>query len=123
MFIFYDKHVIIPVFIPLILFRFDIQINDYHMKKTIHFNYGSGMVSIFAEENIILPRIGETINMSYIISDEEKMKEFYEEYGSYSITISDIFHEIDFQNNEQHIEISLSDNFYEPNAFYMEMAN
>ena len=93
------------------------------MKKTIHFNFGSGMVSIFADENIILPRIGETINMSYIISDEQMMREFLEEYGSHSITVADVFHEIDFKNNEQHIEISLSDNFYQPNSLYMEIAN
>jgi len=93
------------------------------MKKTIDFNYGSGIVTIFVEENIILPRIGETINMSYIISDKEEISEFYKEYGTYSIAVADISHTINFKNNEQHIEISLSDNFYEPNAFYMEMAN
>jgi len=93
------------------------------MNKIIHFNYGSGVVSIVADKSISLPKIGESINMSYIISDENEIEQFHQKHGKYSIQIVDISHGMDFKNREHHIEISLTNDFAQIDSLFMNMAN
>lgn len=93
------------------------------MNKIIHFNYGSGVVSIVADKSISLPKIGESVNMSYIISDEKEIEEFHQTHGQYSIQIHDISHSMDFKNKEHHIDISLTNDFSTIDNLFLTMAN
>lgn len=93
------------------------------MNKFIHFNYGSGVVSIVADKSISLPKIGETVNMSYIISDENEMEQFYQKHGQYSIQVHEISHSMDFKNKEHHIDISLTNDYSKIDKLFMNMAN
>ncbi len=93
------------------------------MNKIIHFNYGSGVVSIVADKSINLPKIGESVNMSYIITDEKEIEEFHQTHGQYSIQIHDISHSMDFKNKEHHIDISLTNDFSTIENLFLTMAN
>lgn len=93
------------------------------MNKFIHFNYGSGVVSIVADKSINLPKIGESVNMSYIISDENEMEQFHQTHGQYSIQVHEISHSMDFKNKEHHIDISLTNDCSKIEELIATMAN
>lgn len=93
------------------------------MDKIIHFNYGSGVVSIVADKSINLPKIGESINMSYIISDEKEIEQFHQTHGQYSIQVHEISHSMDFKNREHHVDISLTNDLNTIDSLFLTMIN
>jgi len=93
------------------------------MKNIIHFDYGTGLVTVKAYGNVKLPKIGESVNMSYIIANEEEKKSFYEKFGKYSITVVDVNRQIDRKSKEHHVAINLSNDISENDILYHAMAN
>lgn len=93
------------------------------MKNIIHFDYGTGLVTVKAYGKVKLPKIGESVNMSYIIPNEEEKKNFFDKFGRFSITVVDISRQIDYKSKEHHVEINLSNDFSDNDILYQAMMN
>lgn len=93
------------------------------MKNIIHFDYGTGSVIVKAYGQVKLPKIGENINMSFIIQSEDEKQNFFNRFGSYSLTVVDINRQLDSKCKEHHVAINLSDDMTKHDLYYQALAN
>ena len=93
------------------------------MKNIIHFDYGNGFVTVKAYGRVKLPKIGENVNMSFIIQNENEKQDFFERFGSYSLTVVDINRQLDAKSKEHHVAINLSADMTKHDLHYQVLAN
>mgnify|MGYP001293364377 CR=1 FL=1 len=86
------------------------------MKKEITFNYGND--SLTTDKNIIIPRIGETIDISGLLESNELRIEYRQKITG-SLYVVDIFHS--FAEDTQEIEIKLSEEPTDTSDFYVSL--
>lgn len=90
------------------------------MKKSIEFKFGNQSLTISADE-IIIPRIGEKIDIYNLIATPDKRKEYNQFRKDGVLFVIDIFH--DLSQTSQVIEITLSNELDFKNDFYTSICN
>ncbi|MCA6437656.1 MAG: hypothetical protein IM600_17340 [Bacteroidetes bacterium] len=90
------------------------------MKKTIEFKFENHTAKVSGDE-IIIPRIGETICISGLLKSNDERIEYNKSKNNKTLYIIDIFHDI--SNEEQSIEVILSTELNFRNDFYGTICN
>jgi hypothetical protein len=88
------------------------------MRKEVVFIYGSNQVSV--SPDLLIPRIGERIDIYNLIPTDEEREEYDKFKENGELYVLDIYH--DLSEDEQYIEITLSNNFDYKNDFYINLS-